>query len=442
MSTNSSTPVRSNRRSFLKGVSTVALAPYVIPASALGADGHVAPSERVTLGFIGVGGRGTAELKAFLLNRDVQVLAVCDPFTDRREAAKALVDDHYDVGKAKRSTGGCTAYNDFRELLDRKDIDAVDIASQDSWHIPHAIAAARAKKDIQIAKPLGYGIAEQRRLCDVVNESGIVFQFGTQQRHGWTFQLAVDLVRKQRIGKLHTVKVGSPAGRILAQPPEMPVPEGFDYEMWLGPAPKKPYTEKRCQTPWWWFISDYTFSGFVAGWGVHHIDFAQWGLGADRTGPIEIAGSGVFPKEGLCDTATAWDLKLKYENGVVMHYADEAKIDRGVRFEGTEGWVFVNRDKIDAEPKTLLGDRVNETAWSIPYVPQKGLRNFIDCIKSRQPAMCDVETAHRTTTVCHLSQICLLLGRELRWDPQRERFLDDDEANALLTRPMRAPWTL
>ena len=272
------------------------------------------------MGFIGVGGRGTAELKAFLLNRDVQVVAVCDPFLDRREAAKQLIEDHYE---GDGSYKGCTAYRDFRELLQRDDIDAVDITTQDSWHVPQAIAAAEAKKDIQIAKPLGFGIAEQRALCKAIEENNVVFQFSTQQRHGWTFQMAVDLVKSGRIGRLHTIRVGSPASQELQEQPEIPVPDGFDYNLWLGPAPHKAYSEKRCVTPWWWFISDYTFSGFVAGWGVHHIDIAQWGNDADRTGPVEIDGSGVFPRGGLCDTALAWNLRLKYTNGVELIKTDK-----------------------------------------------------------------------------------------------------------------------
>ena len=438
-----------SRRRFLKGLGTAAIsAPYLIPSTAIGADGNTPPSERVTMGFIGVGGRGTAELKAFLLNRDVQVVAVCDPFLDRREAAKQLIEDHYE---GDGSYKGCTAYRDFRELLQRDDIDAVDITTQDSWHVPQAIAAAEAKKDIQIAKPLGFGIAEQRALCKAIEENNVVFQFSTQQRHGWTFQMAVDLVKSGRIGRLHTIRVGSPASQELQEQPEIPVPDGFDYNLWLGPAPHKAYSEKRCVTPWWWFISDYTFSGFVAGWGVHHIDIAQWGNDADRTGPVEIDGSGVFPRGGLCDTALAWNLRLKYTNGVELIYSDarqgefdrrspsgnDTKCEQGVRFEGTEGWVFVNRGEIDAEPLSLLGDRAQERKWAIPYVPQVGVRDFLDCVKSRQPAKCDVETAHRTTTVCHLSHICLLLGRKLRWDPVAERFPDDDEANALLTRTLR-----
>ena len=428
------------RRDFLKGIGTVLAGPMIVPASAIGADGKTPPSERVTMGFIGVGGRGTAVMKAFLLNDDVRALAVCDPFLERRDSAKKLVEEYYEFNGEKQSYRGCTAYNDFRELLERDDI--VDIATQDSWHVPIAIAAAKAGKDIQIEKPLGLCVSEQRTLCDVINRQKTVFQFGTQQRHGWTFKLAVDLVRTEKIGSLRRIEVGSPAGQALEQPPVIPVPKGFDYEMWLGPAPKKPYTEKRCITPWWWFISDYTFSGFVAGWGVHHIDIAQWGADADRSGPVEIEGSGVFPQSGLCDTATAWDLNLKYDNGIEMRFADNQKCEQGVRFIGTEGWVSVNRTKIDANPKTLLGSKASEAEWAIPYVPQAGLRNFLDCVKSRRPALCDIETAHRSTSVCHLSQIALLLKRKLNWDPKRERFVNDDEANTLLDRSMRAPWMI
>ena len=441
------------RRDFLKSAVGVLALPHVVPASAAGRAGHVPPSERVTMAFIGVGGRGTSELKAFIRNSDVQILAVCDPFPDRREEVKSLVESYCDENLSQKgSYKGCAAYNDFRDVLARNDIDAVDIATQDSWHIPQAIAAVRAKKHLQIAKPLWLCIAEQRKLCEAVNENDVVFQFGTQQRHGWTFKQAVELVHSERIGKLHTIKVGSPAGVELENQPTMSIPEGFDYDLWLGPAPFKPYTEKRCIIPWWYHISDYTFSGFVAGWGVHHLDIAQWGNKADRTGPVEIEGTGIFPKRGICDTALAWDLRLKYANGVELIYTDERtdqpnrsspdreKCERGVLFEGTEGWVFVNRSRIEAQPTNLLGYRKKE--WNIPYVPQEGIRNLLDCIKTRRKAICDVETAHRTTTVCHLSRICLLLGRKLKWDPKIEQFIDDEEANKLLHRTMRSPWTL
>jgi hypothetical protein len=343
------------------------------------------------------------------------------------------VDSYYDQE-------GCAAYNDFRQLLARDDIDAVLIATQDHWHILQGIAAAKAGKDMYVEKPLSLTIAEGRALCDAVTRNGRVFQHGTQQRSSRDFRFACELVLNGRIGELHTIQVGSPASGELEDQPKMPIPEGFDYDMWLGPAPWKPYTEKRCLTPYWYFISDYSI-GYVAGWGVHHIDIAQWGNNSERTGPIEIEGTGVFPKGGLCDTATAWDIEMKYANGVRLVYTDEKKCKQGIRFEGAEGWVFVNRSEIDAQPKSLLESMIQPNEKHL-YESSNHQRNFLDCIKTRQETICPVEVAHRSTTICHVSQIAMVLERKLRWDPAGERFIDDSEANRMLSKAMRSPWHL
>ncbi|MFH1743817.1 MAG: Gfo/Idh/MocA family oxidoreductase, partial [bacterium] len=335
------------RRIFLKSAAAFAVgAPYIVPSTVLGASG-VAPSERITLGCIGVGGRGVSVMKDFLRERHCRVVAVCDPFTDRREAARDLVDLYYEEE-------GCAAYSDFHDLLARDDIDAVLIASPDHWHVLHGIAAAKAGKDLYVEKPLFLTVEEGRAIRDAVKRYGRVFQYGTQQRSMEVFRFACELVRNGRIGELHTMKVGAPASSEVEEQPEMPIPEGFDYNMWLGPAPWKPYTEKRCITPYWYFISDYSM-GFVSGWGIHHIDIAQWGNNTDKTGPIEIEGAGVFPKGGLGDTATAWHVEMKYANGVKTIFTDEKKCEHGVRFEGTEGWVHANRSSVRTHPESLLG---------------------------------------------------------------------------------------
>jgi len=429
------------RRDFLRGATAAAVAgPYVIASSALGGNGRPAPSERIVMGCIGVGGMGTGDMRSFLANSDVQVVAVCDVEERKRVATKKGLERHYAAELQKGTYKGCATYNDFRELLAREDIDAVSIATPDHWHVLQGIAAARAGKDMYIEKPLSLTIAEGRALCDAVNRYGRVFQHGTQQRSDRNFAFACELVRNGRIGKLHTIKVGSPASGEAGLEPPMPVPEGFDYDMWLGAAPWAPYTEKRCRTPHWYFISDYSI-GFVSGWGVHHVDIAQWGNDTDSTTPIEIEGEGVFPKDGLCDTAMSWLIECKYANGVKMIFADNKKIKQGVRFEGTEGWVWVKRGEIDANPKSLLTSKIGPDEIHL-HLRKDHRRNFLDCVKTRKQPVAPVEAAHHATTICHLSHIAMLTKRNLKWDPERERFLNDREANRYISRAMRSPWHL
>ena len=431
---------RITRRDFLKGTVVAVAGPWVMASSALGAEERPAPSERIVMGCIGVGGMGTGNMRGFLANPDVQVVAVCDVDAKRRQAATRGLELHYAEQLRKGTYKGPAAYNDFRELLAREDIDAVSIATPDHWHCLLGIAAAQAGKDMYIEKPLSLTIAEGQALRDAVKRYGRIFQHGTQQRSDRNFRFACELTVNQRIGKLHTIKVGSPASEEAGLEPPMPVPEGFDYDMWLGPAPWAPYTEKRCRTPFWYFISDYTI-GFVSGWGVHHVDIAQWGNGSDHTTPIEIEGKGVFPKDGLCDTATAWHVECKYANGVKMIYTDNRETTQGVRFEGTEGWVWVRRGEIDAHPKSLLTTALGPNEIHLYESGNHG-RNFLDCVKSRKPTIAPIEAAHNSATICHLSQIAMLTGRRLRWDPDRERFINDPEANRFLSRAMRSPWHL
>jgi predicted dehydrogenase len=431
---------RITRRDFLKGAAVAVATPCVAVSSAVGAEARPAPSERVGMGCIGVGGRGTDVMRGFLGNADVQVIAVCDCFDDKRESTQRALERHYAAQLRKGTYKGCTTYRDFRELLAREDIDAVLIATPDHWHVLQGIAAARAGKDMYVEKPLSVNIAEGRALCDAVKRYGRVFQFGTQQRSDREFRFACELVRNGRIGELHTIKVGSPASGECGVEPPMPIPAGFDYDMWLGPAPRVPYTEKRCQTPFWYFISDYTM-GFVSGWGVHHVDIAQWGNGTDATTPVEIEGEGVFPKDGLCDTATAWEVECKYANGVKMIFADNRKLDQGVRFEGTEGWVFVKRGAIDANPKSLLSEVIGPDEVHLGE-DKNHCRDFLDSVKSRKNPVAPIEAAHHSNSICQLSDIAIRTKRKLMWNPDRERFMNDPEADRFLSRAMRSPWHL
>ncbi len=413
-----------NRRQFLKGVAGAAVAaPVTVPSSVFGAD---APSNRITFGCIGLGGKGSGNMRSFNGNRGTQVVAVCDVDASHR-------------GRACKSIGldAGASYRDFRDLLARDDIDAVSIATPDHWHVPTSIAAVRAGKDVYCEKPLTLTIAEGRELADEVKRYGRVLQTGSQQRSGREFHRACELVVNGRIGKLHTMRVGIAGNNRKCEPtwtPE-PVPEGFDYDMWLGPAKWAPYHHQRCHYQFR-FILDYS-GGQMTNWGAHHLDIAQWGNQADDTGPVEIRGKGEFPETGLFTTAKKAEVEYTYANGVKMFLSRGG----GTRFEGTEGWIYVNRGRLQAEPESILDSKIGPNEAHL-YESRNHKQNFLDCIKSRKDPICTAEIGHRSSTVCHLGNIAMLLDRPLKWDPKAERFIGDEEANRMTGRPRRAPWML
>ena len=427
------------RRRFLEVAATALGAPYVIPSSALGADGHAAPSERVTVGCIGVGGRGRSNMMTFL--HTSQVVAVCDVDAGRREAARRMVDGHYMRPAAKGTGKGCTAHHDFRELVARDDVDAVSVCTPDHWHAIPAVAAAKSGKDVFCEKPLSLTVAEGRAICEAVTRYGRVFQHGTQRRSSPRFAHACELVRNGRIGRLHTIRVSSEPSHACPNEPPAPVPRGFDYDLWLGPAPRAPYGPRRVRTPWWYWIADYTI-GFVAGQGVHFTDVAQWGGDFDATGPVAIEGRGLIPDDGLCDTATQWHVELTFAGGVRMVYTDHRAFPMGVIFEGTEGTVRALCGGISTTPKSLLSSRIAANETRLLRSRRGHVPGFIDCVKTRGQTAAPAEAAHRASSLCHLTHIAILTGRKLKWDPVGERFTNDPEANLHLSRPMRAPWHL
>jgi len=437
-------PAKMNRRQFLDRAAIAAsvAVPAMIPASALGRAGRVAPSERVVMGSIGVGNMGFGDMNAFMGISEVQVVAACDVKSTMRDRAKQAVDAHY-------GNTDCAVYNDFRELLARDDIDAVGIATLDSWHVVHALAAVRAGKDLYVEKPLGMSIHEIKVLRDAVERYGRVFQFGTQQRSSAEFRQACEIARNGRLGTLHTIKVGVHAGAaersgLRTYAPE-PVPDWLDYDLWLGPAPWAPYTTARLVYPHWFHISDYSL-GYVSGWGIHHIDIAQWGGGTERTGPVEVEGSATFPyDDALCDNPISWDTRMKYANGVKLIFTGDGPgftgVRHGITFEGTDGWVWVNRGVIEAEPKSLLDDPFGPNDIRLP-VSNFHQGNFVECVRSRQETISNIDVAVRSDTVCQLAWCAFQLGRKLHWDPAEEVFVNDPDANQRLTRPLRAPWRL
>jgi len=350
--------------------------------------------------------------------------------------------------------------------LARGDIDAVTIATPEHWHGLIAIEAAKNRKAMYCEKPLDVNFAVSKAVRQAVRRYAVVFQLGCQQRSELKFRYACELARGGKLGKLHTIMVGSlTSGAFPNQPPEpAPNPDDFDYDRWLGPAPWKPYSYQRSASRamgtdgWWTFIHDYSLGGISGAYGIHHIDIAQWGNGTDDTGPVEIEGTGVLPEDGLADTFVDWDVEMKYANGVRLLYMGTPTAIRkawqfrsypytclapgcAVLFEGSDGWVIVGRRNIYAEPQQLLKGFKAPRELNL-YGSIDHRRNFIDCVKSGSTTICPVETAVRSDVICHLSDIAIRLGRKLRWDPAKEECLADDAANRLLSRPMRAPWHL
>jgi len=412
-----------------------AAAPWILPGRALGRSDKSAPSERITMGMIGLGSMGLRHVRGFLEEGDCQIVAVCDVDASRREEA-------LDVIHQREGGKGCSGIHDFRELLSREDVDTVCIAVPDHWHSIIGIEAARAGKDIYGEKPLALTIAEGRSMVDAVNRYGVVWETGSWQRSTRAFRFACELVRNETIGALKRCEVGIGKGLVLGPQPEMPVPEGFDYERWLGPAPWAPYTEKRCHWNFRWIL-DYS-GGQVTDWGAHHVDIAQWGMGMDETGPVEVQGEGVFPEDGLWDAAVEYRFECAYANGLTLRVGSNDFYPQGVRFEGDRGWVHVTRGGLKAEPESLLRYKLKPDEIHLPRPAgdhrQGHRRDFLDCVKKRAETIVPIEIGHRSATVCHLGNIAMQLKRPVRWDPSSETFPDDEQASRMLSRAFREPY--
>ncbi len=435
--------INQSRREFLKKASAAAIGavglPLFIPSTALGRSGAVPPSDRINIGCIGVGGMGTGNMESFLEKPEAQIVAVCDVDAKHRGNAR-------DIVEKKTGKSGCAEYNDFRELLGRDDLDAISLATPDHWHALIAVAAAKKRLDIYGEKPLGYTIAEGRTIVDAVERYGVIWQTGSWQRSLRDFRYACELVRNGRIGKVGTVRVGLPYGHSVSDQGgygRAPVPQGFDYDMWLGPAPWAPYISNRCHWNFRW-ISDYS-GGQLTDWAGHHCDIAQWGMGTELTSPVEIEGVADFPpaEDGLFDTAKSYRFVCKFKEGFTMIVADQKQQPKGmgVQFEGTDGWIWVDRSGIDASNKSLLGSVIGPNEIHL-YKSDDHHQNFLDCIRSRSEAITPAKIAHRSIMIGHLGLIAMKLGRKVNWDPVGERFINDPEADRLLSRPMRSPWHL
>ncbi|MFQ6035866.1 MAG: Gfo/Idh/MocA family protein [Sedimentisphaerales bacterium] len=431
-----------SRRAFLKSSANASIAvvgfPYLVPCSALGRAGNVAPSNRITMGCIGVGSQGTSNMKGFLSKKEVQVVAVCDVDKKFRQRAKKMVDDKYE-------NHDCKAYLDFRDVVERKDIDALSLALPDHWHSIPVVMAARAGKDMYGEKPLARTIHEGRVMAETVHRYGRIWQTGSWQRSVWNFHRACELVRNGRIGKVHKVEVGLPTGKSAANMSVQPVPQGLDWDFWLGPAPWRAYMQFGQGGPHWdWrWIMDYS-GGQLTDWAGHHIDIAHWGLGLDYSGPVEVEGRGIYPRDGVYDAPIAYKFTCKYANGLMMIVANDRQQPKGMGtvWYGEKGWIYVNRgNKLEAEPKSILDEKIGPDEIKL-YQSRDHKQNFLDCVKTREQTITPIEIAHRSISVGLLGEIAMLTERKLRWDPEKECFLNCDEANRMLSRPMRSPWHL
>lgn len=420
------------RREFLRLSALTGAAPTVLGAAAWADEARPAPSNRLTLGFIGVGGMGSAQCYTFLDYAETQIVAVCDVRQEPRELRRAQVNERYAAATKSGTYKGCAVYSDYRDLLARDDIDAVVIATPDHWHAIIAIEAVKAGKDVYCQKPLSLTIREAQAMRDAARFYDRVFQTGSQQRSDQKFRHACELVRNGRIGQVRTVQVGvggPSTEKLLAT---QPTPDGFDYDMWLGPAPWKPYNSWRVDPTGWREQRDYS-GGQMTDWGAHHFDIAQWGLGMDDSGPLKI-----HPPDGK-EYKT---LTYKYANGVTMyHGAVDGVEPNGVLFTGTQGKVEVNRGYLRTWPEELAQEFIGPDEINL-YVSNDHQQDWLNCIKSRQRPIADVAIGCSSVTVCHLGNIAYWLNRPLRWNPAQGEIIGDEDASRWLDRPKRAPWHL
>ena len=455
-----------SRREFLKmaGKGIVASSvvvsgfPAIVPASVFGKS---APSNRINVGAIGTGRISRVhDLPGTWKYENARIMAVCDLDSKRVEDAKTLVNGYYSK-KTGKTYDGVTGYSNYHDLLKNKDVDAVLISTPDHWHAIVAIHAVEAGKDVYLQKPASLTIAEGRALSDAVHRSGRIFQIGSQQRSSVQFRYAAELVRNGRIGQLKNVQVGLPGDPSGDEEPEMPAPKNLNYEMWLGSTPYVYYTEKRVHPqsdygrPGWLRCEQFG-AGMITGWGAHHVDSAHWAMGTEYTGPVEISGWAEFPTKGLWDVHGKFRTEGLYADGVKMIISGD--FPNGIRFEGTEGWIFVSRGNesvTNSDPVAKLKDAQALSA-SDPkiitsvigpgeihlYESKDHHGNWLDCIKTRQQPIAPVEVAHRSCSTCLLHHIAMKLKRKLSWDPVKERFKNDDEANAMLSRPQRSPYAI
>lgn len=431
--------MRSNRREFLRkaGIATMGMGmfPTIVKSSVLGLNGRVSPSNKIPMIVIGCGAMGNANLNTFISFDDVKIIAVCDVDHTRTTDSKKIIDTHY-------GNNDCRMYGDFREMLEQEQSDTAAISLPDHWHAIISCATANKKIDIYGEKPLARYLRESRAIADTVKRNQVIWQTGSQQRSVESFRHAASLVRNGVIGNVSAVEVGLPdGGTYIGNPQKMDVPENVNWDMWLGPAPKVPF---RGILHWHWrWIMEYS-GGQLTDWAGHHIDIAHWGLGLDHTGPLTIKAKGRPNNDGIYNVPVAYDIECEYANGLQMRIANQSRLSHGmgVLWKGSNGWIHVNRHALNASDEDILKVQIDESGIHL-YESTNHQRNFIDCVKSREAPITPAETGHRSISVAYLAEIAMKTGQKLYWDPQNERFTDNNiYATRLLQRPYRAPWKI
>jgi predicted dehydrogenase len=430
---------KASRRDFLKRSAAIAtgalILPQLIPSTALGMGGKLPPSDRVVVGAIGTGQRGMANLRDFLGRlKEVQFVSVCDVDINHAVRAKEMID------KANKNSD-CRVYGDYREFLEKEKLDAVAITIPDHWHGLVYIAAADKKLDVYAEKPLARTIHDSRAIVNAVKRNNIVWQTGSWQRSRPIFHHAAELVINGRIGKISRIEVGLPdGGQGIGTPPPMEVPAGLNWEMWLGPAPKVPFRGV-CHWHWRWIL-DYS-GGQLTDWAGHHIDIAQWGIGMERSGPVEISGEGMYPRDGIYNTPVEYDFLCKYANGIEMRVANSSRLPHGggATWYGEKGWISVDRGRLDASDPLILKEVIGENEIHL-YKSEDHVGNFLECIKSRGETIAPAEIAHRSISVGLLGEIAMTTGSKIHWDPAKQEIIGNPTASRLITRPYRKPWNL
>jgi myo-inositol 2-dehydrogenase / D-chiro-inositol 1-dehydrogenase len=449
------------RRNFIKSsVAATAgaiLVPTIVPSTVFGKS---APSNKINIGHIGCGRIArTHDMQETLPYDSARYVAVCDLDSKRLADAKKLIENYYTRKTGSPGYVDVKMYGDYHDLLANPDIDAVIISTPDHWHAQPAIEAALAKKDIYLQKPTSLTITEGRLLSDVVRKQGVILQVGTQQRASKQFRVAAELVRNGRIGKLHTVKIGLPGDPSGPAAPEMPVPQNLNFDFWLGSTPQVYYTEMRVHPqndygrPGWLRCEQFG-AGMITGWGQHHFDSAAWGMDTEYTGPVSVEALAEFPKSGLWNVHGDFMVKAEYANGITMYTS--GGFPNGIRYEGTDGWIFVSRGDyvatpndpgasgtrakaLDASDPKILTSEIGENEIHL-YKIDNQHGNWLDCIKTRKEPISPVEIGHRACTVCLISHIAMKIPGKLEWDPITERFRNNKLANSMLSRPQRHPY--
>ncbi len=449
------------RRKFINNLALGAVGtlgfPTIVPANVLG--GKDAPSNKINIAQIGCGRIArTHDLPSTWKYDKARIMAVCDLDRHRTEETKQLVEEYYTKKTGQSNYIDVKMYDDYREMLLNKDIDAVMISTPDFWHAQPAMEAALAGKDIYLQKPTSLTIHEGRQLANVIKKTGRILQVGTQQRSTSQFRIAAELVRNGRIGKLHTVKIGLPGDPSGPPAPAMPVPKGFNFDMWLGSTPEMDYTEiavhpqKGYDRPGWLRLEQFG-AGMITGWGQHHYDSAAWGMDTELTGPISVEAVAEFPKSGLWNVHGDFMSKAEYANGITMYTS--GGYQNGIRYEGTEGWIFVSRGDYAATPSDPTAKvRSKALDASNPKILESVIGpnelhlyhsddqhgNWLECIESRKEPISPIEIGHRACTVCLITHVAMKIPRKLQWDPSKEHFVNDAEANTWLRRAQRAPY--